>query len=96
MNIKLVPALVLALVTGAVSTPARAGDVQGDAYSCGELWEMRNQVFKDNGYCFKSAKAIKHFGNAGCQYDSEADVPVSDTDRSTIRDIKRSQVRQGC
>lgn len=85
--------LVIACATYA---PAQAGDIQGDAYDCNELWVMKNQIFKDRGYCFKTSKAIAQFGNAGCQYDSQADVPLSDTDRTVIADIKHSMKRQGC
>lgn len=76
--------------------PAAAGDIQGDAYSCEELWVLRNQIYKDRGYCFKSAKAISYFGNAGCQFDAIFDVPLSDSDRTVISDAKKSQKRQHC
>jgi hypothetical protein len=83
-------------VTTVTSLPVHAGDVQGDAYGCDELWTLRNQIFKANGYCFKSPKAIKQFGNAGCQFDAEADVPLSKQDRQVLRDIKKSERRQSC
>jgi hypothetical protein len=79
-----------------LSAPARAGDIQGDAYSCAELWVMRNQIYKNAGYCFKTAKAIKYFGNAGCRFDDEDDVPLSKNQRRIISDIEKSQIRQGC
>lgn len=75
---------------------AIAGDVQGDAYGCNELWSLRNQIFKANGYCFKSPKAIKLFGNAGCKFDAETAVPLSDQDRQTLIAIKKSERRQSC
>ena len=89
-------AAALALAVASLSVPARAGDIQGDAYDCGELWNMRNEIYKDAGYCFKTPKAIKKFGNAGCQYDSLSDVPLSDSQRSIISDIKKSERRQHC
>lgn len=76
--------------------PARAGDIQGDAYSCEELWVMRNQIFKNAGYCFKTEKAITYFGNGGCTYDNQDDIPLSDVDRIVIRDAKQSEARQRC
>ncbi len=84
------------LVCGLSAVPVQAGDIQGDAYDCGELWVIKNQIFKDRGYCFKTARAIEQFGNAGCAYDSQTDVPLSDVDRTVIADIKRSMARQGC
>jgi hypothetical protein len=76
--------------------PAAAGDIQGDAYSCEELWVMRNQFYKDRGYCFKTSKAIAYFGNAGCIYDEDADVPLTKSERHIIRDIRKSEARQAC
>lgn len=38
--------------------------------SCQILWEMRNAIYKECGYCLHTQKAIKAFGNAGCLYDS--------------------------
>lgn len=73
-------ALVLAsLVAGAVPV-LTASDAQ--AQSCGDLWYRRNSIFKAAGYCFKTARAIRAFGNAGCSYDSEYDVPLSARQRA--------------
>lgn len=84
------------LVLAVSAVPVRAGDIQGDAYDCGELWTMKNQIYKDRGYCFKTAKAIAQFGNAGCEYDTQSEVPLSDVDRTVVADIKKSMKRQGC
>jgi len=46
--------------------------------SCQILWEMRNQIYKENGYCLHTPKAIDAFGNAGCVHDDMADVPLND------------------
>ena len=47
--------------------------------SCQILWEVRNTIYKENGYCFHTKRAIKAFGNAGCQYDDAAKVPLDYT-----------------
>lgn len=91
--------LALAVTSAAmtlVAAPSRAGDVQGDAYDCQELWVMRNQIYKDAGYCFTSPRAIAYFGNGGCTYDSQSQVPLSDEQRQTISMIKQSSKRQHC
>jgi len=99
MTTKLILALAAAAATAAVSTvvpPASAGDVQGDAYDCQELWVMRNQIYKDAGFCFTSPRAISYFGNGGCVYHSQSEVPLSDQQRQTIKMIKKSSARQSC
>ncbi len=90
-------AAILSLATACIpAIPAQAGDIQGDAYSCEELWVMRNQIFKNAGYCFKTEKAINYFGNAGCIYQDQDDVPLSKWDMIVIGDAKKSEARQGC
>ncbi len=68
----------------------------GSAFaSCAELSYERNAIFKRAGYCFKTAE-IERFGNAGCQFDNQADVPLSQRDRVTIADILRQERIEGC
>ncbi len=91
-------ALATALILSALALtgPAGAGDVQGDAYECQDLWVMRNQVYKDNGYCFTSARAISYFGIGGCSVTSEADLPLSKSERNLVREVRASERRQSC
>jgi hypothetical protein len=63
-----------------------AGDYRS---KCEELWLERNAYFANAGYCFKTAPAIRTFGNADCAYDNERDVPLSETIRARINEILR-------
>ena len=76
------------LLAGAVS--------QARAQSCDALWEERNTYYKDAGYCFKTQRAIRRFGNAGCQYDNENSVPLSRDARARINEIQAQERRMGC
>ena len=67
-----------------------------NAQSCQALWVERNQYYKDAGYCFKTAAAIRYFGNGGCIYDYEGAVPLSRAIRARIAEIKRIERRLGC
>ncbi len=96
MKLSLLLAAAAAGLLAASMLPAKAGDVQGDAYDCQELWVMRNEAYKANGYCFKTARAIAYFGNGGCSYHHEGAVPLSGSERSMIRSIRRSERRQAC
>ena len=71
------------------ATPAAAA-------SCGELWYARNAVYKQAGYCFKTARAIRAFGNAGCVYDYEGAVPLTQQQRAYVANIVRQEQYQGC
>jgi len=84
-------ALVLAVTTAGTMTTALA---QGN--TCFRLWVQRNSVYKANGFCFKTAQAIRYFGNAGCRYDDEAAVPLTPYDRAVIADIQAREQALGC
>jgi hypothetical protein len=79
---------------------AFAGIIAGStAYAqdaCTQLWVERNAIYKDYGYCFKTARAIRYFGNAGCQYDREGDIPMSREDRARIGQIIAQERAYGC
>ena len=64
--------------------------------SCDGLWYRRNAIYKAAGYCFRTARGIQAFGNAGCQYDDEADVPLSVRQRDEVAGIKRQESYSGC
>lgn len=60
-------------------------------YSCDELWEARNEIYKNAGYCFKTNKAVRRFGNAGCLYDDMRDVPLTHNQRRTVNAIQKQE-----
>ncbi len=75
-----------------------AGDAsaQYDGSSCGELWYARNEIYKDAGYCFRTQRGIRAFGNAGCRYDDVEDVPLSANQRRAVAEIQRWERIKGC
>lgn len=64
--------------------------------NCDELWEYRNFIYMRAGYCFKSPKAIKRFGNAECKYDDLDKIPLSDVTRDYISTIKGIEATKKC
>jgi hypothetical protein len=80
----------VAIVAGAAFAPALA------QASCSSLWYERNQIYKDAGYCFKTARAIRAFGNAGCSFDDINDVPLSARQRAAVQEIVAQERRAGC
>jgi hypothetical protein len=66
------------------------------AQTCRELWYQRNEIFKAAGYCFRTPQGIAAFGNAGCLYDDEADVPLSENARRRVAALRAQERRQGC
>ena len=73
-----------------LATPARAD------FPCDELWGERNAVYAEAGYCFRTARGIRAFGNANCRYDDIRDVPLSARDRAKVGEIVRQERSSGC
>jgi hypothetical protein len=86
--------VLLGLATAVMGLAAGIAPARDD--TCFDLWVQRNSIYKAYGYCFKSTKAINYFGNAGCSYDNEGDIPLSHADRSTILAIKKTERSLGC
>jgi hypothetical protein len=84
-----VTALLAAATLGATVSVA-------SAQSCADLWVERNTYYKQAGYCFKTRRAIEYFGNAGCGYYNERDVPLSAAVRARINQIVRTERAYGC
>jgi hypothetical protein len=90
---RLSPAAMLLCLTGAI-TIGSSGIAA--AQSCDQLWYERNSIYKQEGYCFKTQRAIAAFGNAGCVYDVEAQVPLSPGERARIAAIVQMEQAYSC
>jgi len=64
--------------------------------SCYELRNERNSIYQAAGYCFRTPRGVREMGNAGCLYDSMADVPLSARDRQRVSLISRQERAMGC
>ena len=86
----IIAVLAALVVLGASAAPTWAQD------ACQDLWVERNSIYKANGYCFKTARAISYFGNAGCLYDNEASFRLSRAERTRIQQIRSLERQYGC
>ncbi len=82
------------LFDGPISSAAAQDDLS--SMSCGDLWYRRNEIFARNGYCFKTERAIRVFGNQGCRFEVESDVPLSRAEREEVEIIRSIERRKGC
>jgi hypothetical protein len=97
--------LAAATLTGGASLAA-AGDPVADAhaaylkkkhfvaFSCGDLWYFRNQIFAEAGYCFKTDRAISAFGNDGCVSGSYS--ILNKYERANVNMLKSIEQAKGC
>jgi YARHG domain len=87
-----------ALVAGIVQTVPSVAFAQSSPrfMTCEEMWFVRNDIYKEKGYCFRTQRAISTFGNAGCRYDDINDVPLSANERNKIAEVTRWERIKGC
>lgn len=84
------------LAASVMSTGLAVSAANAQDGACFRLWVARNSIYKANGYCFKTDRAISYFGNAGCVYDYEGDIPLSRYDRARIARIQAQERDLGC
>jgi hypothetical protein len=85
----------MAAVIGLAAVGLAATISLATAQTCKSLWYQRNAIYKNAGYCFKTARGVREFGNAGCAY-GEANAPLSPGQRARIASIARSEQALGC
>jgi hypothetical protein len=104
---KLAYALLISLL---IATPAQAACFSGigctdedefDAddlseLKCSALWELRNSIYFEAGYCFQTKRAINFFGNDECEYDDAEDIEFSSVEQTNINTIVDVEAENGC
>lgn len=73
----------------------RAADLRSGP-NCQFLWTMRNEIYRERGYCFRTARAIGTFGNEGCQYGDMEAVPLNRFERANVSAIAQVEREMGC
>jgi len=86
----------VSMLTVIAATTLAAAVAPAYALSCHQLWTERNSYYKARGYCFKTERAISYFGNGGCAYDNERDVPLSSAVRARINQIAAQERAYRC
>ena len=64
--------------------------------SCENLAHVRNRLYHENGYCFRTKVTRDMYGNAGCKFPIQAMVPLSRTERASIVNVRKVEREKGC
>lgn len=75
-------------------TAMRRADL--DRHSCQNLAHIRNQLYHENGYCFRSAAAKALYPSAGCKYPIQQLVPLNKVERTNIALIRQVERAKRC
>jgi hypothetical protein len=70
--------------------------VAADGPTCDFLYVMRNQIYAQHGYCFKTARGIQEMGNANCHIADMAAVRLSQIERNNVATIQRAETAKRC
>lgn len=87
-------AAVLLATLGISAVPASAQDYW--SMSCEQLWYERNAIYKAHGYCFRTERAIRTFGNEGCFVASESALDYSPAARRAVALIVQVERQKFC
>lgn len=64
--------------------------------SCQALWDVRNTIYKENGYCFQTKKAKAYFGNEGCWISNQSKVKLNAIEKYNVGQIVSVESQFGC
>ena len=78
---------IIAAITLPVSTAASY------AANCYDLWYERNQIYDDNGFCFKTQLGQETFDNSDCYTDN---AQLSKAEQRRVAQIKAEEKRKRC
>jgi hypothetical protein len=63
---------------------------------CQPLWEVRNRIYKDRGYCFHTKAGINLMGNGGCHINDQGSVPLNSYESANVAAIRSVERAKGC
>ena len=64
--------------------------------SCQSLYEVRNLIYKQNGFCFSTTRAQNTFGNEGCWITKQSQVRLNAIERDNVATIAAVERSKGC
>ena len=65
-------------------------------FSCENLWHVRNRIYDENGFCFKTARARAAFDNSDCWVSKQSNVKLSSVERHNVNAIVEAESENGC
>ncbi|HEX4196775.1 MAG TPA: YARHG domain-containing protein [Caulobacteraceae bacterium] len=69
---------------------------RADGPSCDFLYMMRNRIYAQHGYCFRTPRGVSEIGNSGCYISNQAAVALSNIERDNIAVIQKAENAKSC
>ena len=64
--------------------------------SCDALWTIRNSIYNEHGYCFKTAAAKSVFDNSDCSVHNASNLDFNSYEQTNIDRIASVEDEMGC
>lgn len=64
--------------------------------SCQNLWTVRNSIYDDHGYCFRTDAAKLAFDNSDCYESDAAKLRFNKNEQTNINRIVQVEKEKGC
>lgn len=64
--------------------------------SCENLWWVRNSIYHEHGYCFRTAKARAQFDISSCSVTDATKLKFNGFERGNVLRIREIEIAKGC
>ena len=64
--------------------------------SCDALWTVRNTIYDERGYCFRTERAMETFSNEDCSISNAKQLAFNRYERTNIDRIVAVERQKGC
>jgi YARHG domain len=64
--------------------------------NCEFLYTMRNAIYAEHGYCFRTKRGIATFGNANCVSSNPEALGLNGVERANAATILKAERQLGC
>ena len=64
--------------------------------SCEQLWTVRNAIFQENGFCFRTKRALAVFSNDGCTSHVSGDLPLNHFEQENVSRVLKVERQMAC
>ncbi|QPC87491.1 YARHG domain-containing protein [Mesorhizobium sp. NBSH29] len=66
------------------------------ALSCENLWQVRNSIYNEAGFCFKTSRAKAQFDNSDCSVNKASSLRMNSHERANVSRISQVEKEKGC
>ena len=66
------------------------------ALSCDALWTVRNTIFHEGGFCFRSDRALLVVSNDGCRYNVSGEIPLNPFEQDNVSRVITVERQKAC